>query len=301
MLTLDAMRGDVMRDAAGSQLHVCPTIRPGGLFGRRTAFWCRAVQLSGLARCDNRRPPGAPAGAVSETVSRARCRPDRADGGLESRGSPGGQTPCRRWVRLDFGLADDCVNAYVSRGLGLDLQLFMPYGDGSGPVLDEYAGATDGAIYPLKEKPYRHYIRKTVRRYGRHAAFFQIGNEPGNPHQYSGTAEQYVGQVRQAVDEIRRVTPGIPITNGGYCFDNDDTRRIASGVRDSRLRFVPLARRLAGPEGVSRRHRAHAPRRRLWLAENSPTRKWATTCHGRRGAVERRLRDARSCSMLGSR
>lgn len=134
-------------------------------------------------------------------------------------------------IDLDFSLADKCVDAYVSRGMGLDVQLFCAYGDGPGPVLDKYRDAAGNAIYPLKEQAYRHFVRETVRRYARHARFIQIGNEPGNTHQYGGTAREYADQVQQAAGEIRQVAPGVPITNGGYCLDNEDTRQIIAAIR----------------------------------------------------------------------
>ncbi len=132
---------------------------------------------------------------------------------------------------LDFTLADKCVHAYVRRGLRMNVQLFGPQGAGPGPVLDKYAATQASAIVPLKEKPYRYFIREAARRYGRYAQSFQIGNEPGNPQQFAGTAEEFADQIRQAVDEIHQVMPGVPITNGGYCSVNEDTRRVIAGIR----------------------------------------------------------------------
>jgi hypothetical protein len=242
VLTLDAMRGEECAMRLIRSFSVCPDNTSRRSFWKKSGFWVGQCSFPGWhdVVIDGRpaHPPGLSPKQSRELeadlIARMGVGLARINLVVKRRDADG--------FDLDFGLADECVNAYVSRGLGLDLQLFMPYGDGMGPVLDKYAGVTGGAIYPLKEKPYRHYVRETVRRYGRHAAFFQIGNEPGNPHQYSGTADEYVEQVRQAVDEIRRagsgdpraarrVKPRVPITNGGYCFDNDDTRRIASGVR----------------------------------------------------------------------
>jgi hypothetical protein len=133
---------------------------------------------------------------------------------------------------LDFALADRCVEAFVSRGLELDLQLLAPYGDGPGPLLPRYLDLplTQSALYPLRENAYRRYVREAVARYGRHARFFQIGNEPTNAHQYGGTPEEYVASARQAVDEIRARFPDAAVTNGGYCFASEATVEVARGL-----------------------------------------------------------------------
>ena len=134
---------------------------------------------------------------------------------------------------LDFTLADQCVEAFASQGLALDLQLFGPVGPGRGPVLPAYAAAPVevAPLCPLQEAPYRHFVGEVSRRYGRHAQFFQIGNEPGNEQQYKGAPEEYVAAVHQAADEVRRVWPQAVVTNGGYCNTGEAVRQIAAGLR----------------------------------------------------------------------
>jgi hypothetical protein len=73
-------------------------------------------------------------------------------------------------------------------------------------------------------------VRQVVERYGRYAAFYQIGNEPSNDLQYRGTPEEYADQVRQAVAEIRGQQPSARITNGGYCNTSPAAHAIARGT-----------------------------------------------------------------------
>jgi len=134
---------------------------------------------------------------------------------------------------LDFTLADVCARAFTARGLMLDVQLFAPQGQGRGPVLPAYADAPLewALLCPLQEQPYRHFVREMARRYGPAARFFQIGNEPGNPQQSHSTPAEFVATVRQASDELRRQFQHTPVTNGGYCFDNEPVQQIIRELR----------------------------------------------------------------------
>lgn len=231
VLTLDGMRGKDCRLRLVRSFSVCPSNEARRSLWKNSGFWVGQCSFPGWHDVEIRgrsaHPPGLTAdesrNLEAELVARMGAQVARINLNVQRRDTEG--------LDLDFTLTDKCVNAYVSRGMDLDVQLFGPYGDGPGPVLDKYAGKPEDAIYPLKEKPYRHYVRETAARYAKHARFFQIGNEPGNPHQYGGTAEEFVDQVKQAVDEIRRAAPRIPITNGGYCFANEDTQRVIDGVR----------------------------------------------------------------------
>jgi hypothetical protein len=113
----------------------------------------------------------------------------------------------------------------------IDFQLFGPYGMGPGPVLDKYTNNKADVVVPFKEEPYRHYVSEVARRYGRHAAFFQVGNEPDNVLQYSGTSDEFVATVKQSIDEIRAIHPRAVITAGGYCHTNKSTREIIDRSR----------------------------------------------------------------------
>jgi hypothetical protein len=231
VLTLDGMRGDECVMRLVRSFSVCPDNRSSRSLWKGSGFWVGQCSFPGRQEAQIDNHPARPDGLTAEQsldldaelVARMGAQVARIDLPVVRRDAEG--------MDLDFGLADKCVRAFASRGLSLDVQLFAPYGAGHGPRLDKYASVTGGAVFPIKEKPYRHYVREVASRYGKHAKFFQIGNEPGNPHQYSGTGEEYVEQVRQAADEIRRVRPRAVVTNGGYCFVNDDTRQIVAGIK----------------------------------------------------------------------
>lgn len=231
LLTLDAMRGGICESRLARSFSVCPDNASRRPLWGKSGFWIgqcsfpgwqdamlrgRRVHPVGLTADESRELDAELVARMGVTLARINLPVRRLDA---------------EGMDLDFGVADRCVDAYVGRGLRLDLQLFGPSGAGAGPVLDQYVGVQATAILPLKEAPFRHFVRETVGRYGKHCAFIQIGNEPGNPHQYQGTAEEFADQVRQAVDEIRRLDPGLPITNGGYCLINEDTRRVIREVR----------------------------------------------------------------------
>ena len=231
LLTLDAMRGTTCEARLARSFSVCPDNATRRALWEASGFWIGQCSFPGwqdaVLRGRRVHPPGLTAEESreldAELVARMGVQVARINLPVKRRDAEG--------MDLDFRLADQCVEAYVRRGLRLDLQLFGPSGAGPGPVLDPYVGVQAAAILPLKEQPFRHFVRETVGRYGKHCAFIQIGNEPGNPHQYQGTAEEFADQVRQAVDEIRQLDPGLPITNGGYCLTNDDTRRVIEEVR----------------------------------------------------------------------
>lgn len=230
VLTLDAMDGEDCTSRLVRSFSVCPPNDARRSLWKQSGFWVGQCSFPGWHDSQVRGRPVHPAGLTAnesreleaELVARMGVLLARINLPIRRRDAEG--------MDLDFGLADECVQAYVRKGLSLDLQLFMPYGAGLGPVLDKYAQSQSTAILPIKEQPYRHFIRETALRYGKHAQFFQIGNEPGNSHQYGGTAEEYAEQVRQAVDEIRQVRPDVPITNGGYCLTNDETQRVIAGI-----------------------------------------------------------------------
>ncbi len=230
VLTLDGMRGDACAMRLVRSFSVCPDNNARRSAWKSSGFWVGQCCFPGAHHVTVKgrtvRPPGLTADQSrdldAELVARMGVQVARINPVVRRRDAEG--------MDLDFSLADQCVNAYVSRGLSLNVQLFWAYGAGRGPVLDPYRNAAGAAILPWKERPYRHFVRETVRRYARHAAFIQIGNEPDNEQQYAGTAEEYADQLRQAADEIRRAAPGVRITNGGYCFDNDATRRIIAAV-----------------------------------------------------------------------
>ena len=231
LFTLDAMSRNVCALRLTRSFCVCPANEGRHPLWDKSGFWVGQCSFPAWQDAQVRGRPAHPSGFTAdesreldaELIARMGVQVARINLSVNRRDAEG--------MDLDFSLTDRCVQAYVRRGLRLDLQLFGPYGAGLGPVLEKYAGARATTILPLKEKPYRYFIRETVRRYGKHTQFIQIGNEPGNPLQFGGTAEEFADQVRQGVDEINRLGLGLPITNGGYCFLNEDTRGVIAGVR----------------------------------------------------------------------
>ncbi len=109
---------------------------------------------------------------------------------------------------------DAAVESYTSRGFQLVLQT-MSAADWA--VLPPYADrGKDRWRYPHQEEPQRAYLAALVGRYGKHARFVQVSNEPDQTGYWSGTNEEFVTQFLFSRDEIRRVAPGLPITVGGY-------------------------------------------------------------------------------------
>lgn len=132
---------------------------------------------------------------------------------------------------LDFSKSDPCVNAFASRGLKLDLQLGVAYGDGMGPILPRYETPYPW-IYPVTDPAYRHYVSETFKRYRKQTAFVQVNNEPDNWGMFRGSPSEFIEMVRSAGEEVKRIDPSMPVTNGGYCLaDPEKTRTIVPGVK----------------------------------------------------------------------
>jgi len=115
---------------------------------------------------------------------------------------------------FDFSRMDAAVQSYTSRGFRLILQT-MSAADWA--VLPQYADrGKDRWRFPHQEAPQRAYVAALVGRYGKHAHFVQISNEPDQIGYWSGTNEEFVRQFRFSREEIRRVAPDLPIAVGGY-------------------------------------------------------------------------------------
>lgn len=150
----------------------------------------------------------------------------------------------------DFSRMDAAVEAYVSRGFGLALQI-MNAGDWA--ISPAYAGAEGHRQpYPRGEVHQRAWTRSLVERYGRHARFVQIHNEPDQRQFWAGTAEEFVAQHRAMREEIRRLAPALPVANGGYCFV--DEARSAFYVRELRGLADYQAYHAHGPLATVKRH-----------------------------------------------
>lgn len=120
----------------------------------------------------------------------------------------------------DFSRMDAAVETYLSRGFELALQI-MNAGDWA--IAEPYAEAEGHRQpYPRDETHQRAWTRSLVERYGRHARFAQIHNEPDQREFWAGTPEEFVAQYRAMHEEIRRIAPALPIVNGGYCFVDEE-------------------------------------------------------------------------------
>jgi hypothetical protein len=130
----------------------------------------------------------------------------------------------------DFTRMDAAVEAYLSRGFGLALQI-MNAGDWA--IAAGYAGAEGHRQpYPRDEAHQRAWTRAILERYGRHARFVQIHNEPDQREFWAGTPEEFVAHYRTMLGEVRRLAPALPVANGGYCFVDEE--RSAFYVRELR-------------------------------------------------------------------
>ncbi|HRQ88397.1 MAG TPA: hypothetical protein PLA50_06350, partial [Bacteroidia bacterium] len=169
------------------------------------------------------KPGGQPALPAGLTESEARQREAaliartglqvvRTDESLEMgrrRTPEGGET-----YHFDFSRMDAAVASYTDLGFQLVLQT-MSAADWA--VLPQYADKGKARWrYPHREAPQRAYLAALVERYGRHARFVQVSNEPDQIGYWTGTNDEFVAQYTYSRDEIRRVAPGLPVTTGGY-------------------------------------------------------------------------------------
>ncbi len=240
VLTLDGMSGDTCVYRLIRSFAVCPSNVEKRKLWKESGFWVGQCSFPGWmgARLDDGRLT-APAGLTvdesrdldAELVARMGVQVARINLAVERRDDNG--------YKLDFDLTEKSVKAFASKGLELDLQFFMAYGAGAGPIKDQYAGVPveQAALYPVREIPYRHYVNEIAKRYGKYAIFFQVGNEPGNEYQYKGTADDFIETSVQTIDEVRKTWPKIPITNGGYCNTGDTMKAIVRGL-NGKMDFV---------------------------------------------------------------
>jgi hypothetical protein len=234
VVTLDRLRAGQCLARLARSVAVCPDNRSRQALWARQRFWVgqcsfpgwqnarlvegHSAHPAGLTEAQSRELDAALVARLGVQVARINLPVTRRD--------PGG-------LDLDFTLADQCAEVFAAHGLALDLQLFAPEGQGRGPVLAAHADAPLewAVLCPLQEAPYRHYVQEMVRRYGPRARFVQVGNEPGNPQQNRATAAEFLATVSQAVAELRGQFPVTPVTNGGYCSDNEAVQEIIRGLR----------------------------------------------------------------------
>lgn len=131
---------------------------------------------------------------------------------------------------FDFDRMDAAVEAYVSRGFDLALQLMHAPDWATAP---KYAQVTRHRWrYPREEAAQRAYVAALLERYGEHARFVQIFNEPDQVEFWAGTPGEFVEQFRATREEIREHSEDLPIANGGYAFvDEGKVRFFAEHLR----------------------------------------------------------------------
>lgn len=236
IVTLDAVKGGESTSRLVRSFSVCPANEGRRKAWANSGFWvgqCSFPGWQGVVWPNGTGRKATPDGITedqsrnldAELVSRMGVQIARVNFPVIRRDQEG--------YDLDFTLADKCIKAFASKGLRLDLQFFAPEGKGPGPIKEKYREACtkSTAAFPIEEKPLRYFVREAAKRYVKYAAFFQIGNEPGNPDQYGGTAEEFSDSVLQAKDELKRAYPKVPFTNGGYCFINGATKEIIRDLR----------------------------------------------------------------------
>ena len=119
---------------------------------------------------------------------------------------------------IDWKRMDAAVNSYTSRGFELALQLMHPP---DWAMEEQYKSETkDRWRFPRREEPYRRYVREIIQRYGKHAKFVQVYNEPDQLEFWAASPEEFVTELGRAREEIRKLLPTTPIANGGYAFIN---------------------------------------------------------------------------------
>ena len=132
----------------------------------------------------------------------------------------------------DFKRMDAAVDAYTSRGMKLALQL-MNAPDWA--IHPKYGDVDTGHWrYPHEEAHQRAYISAILNRYGKHARFVQVFNEPDQPEFWAGETGEYIDLFQYSRDEIRKQESGrrLPVVNGGYSlFEKDKTVFYAEQLR----------------------------------------------------------------------
>ncbi len=138
--------------------------------------------------------------------------------------------------RIDAARMDASVAAFTSRGLKLDLQLMNPP---DWAIAPKYAGVKSNLWrYPHRDDVYERYVDELVTRYGKHAAFVQVFNEPDQPLFWSGEPSEFVHMFDLASRVVRRRLPDTPITNGGYAFIKPELTRYFAKQLKGKLDLV---------------------------------------------------------------
>ncbi|MEX2579896.1 MAG: hypothetical protein WD342_12630 [Verrucomicrobiales bacterium] len=133
--------------------------------------------------------------------------------------SPDGSASTAGPYRFDFERMDAAVGAYTSRGFELALQTMNAPDWAIHPAhaeVEEHRWR-----YPREEAAQRAYVAALLERYGRHARFVQVFNEPDQAEFWAGTPAEFVEQFRYTHEQIRAWSSDIPVANGGYAFADE--------------------------------------------------------------------------------
>ncbi|MBM3496092.1 MAG: hypothetical protein FJX72_17495, partial [Armatimonadetes bacterium] len=228
-LTLDLFDGDKCAARLVRSFAACPDNRERRALWKASGFAVGGCSFPGRQHWTNDYGPAHPPG-LTEQASRDMDAELSARMGLQVvRIDPPFEWPSES-APLDFTRADASVAAFTSRGFTLNVQL-DPAPDWA--VLPAYKDRKDPLWrYPHREGPTRRIAREVAQRYGKHAAFFEIWNEPDNRDFWRGTVTEFVDYTRWCAEEIRKAAPGVTITNGGYTLiEPQDTGAIARQVR----------------------------------------------------------------------
>ncbi len=220
LLTFDGWREDAVQGRLIRNLAVTEDLHAARAVWKTDEFFLGICVFPGRYHWKPGGVPALPEGLTeqqareheAELIARTGLQVVRVDESLEMgrrKGNGGGEE-----YFYDFSRMDAAVASYTSHGLQLALQT-MNAADWA--VLPQYAEhGKNRWRYPHQERPQRAYLAALVGRYGQHARFVQVSNEPDQIGYWSGTNEEFVEQYRFSRDEIRRVAPGLPITTGGY-------------------------------------------------------------------------------------
>ena len=229
-ITLDLFKGTRCSARLVRSFAACPDNRERRAKWKDSGFFVGGCSYPGRQHWSNDFGPAHPAG-LTEQASRELDADRSARLGLQVvRIDPAIEWRCED-APMEFARADASTDAFTSRGFRLAIQVDPAP---AWAVLPAYGDRKDPRWrYPHREGPTRRIVAEVARRYGKHAAFFEIWNEPDNPDFWRGTVQEYVDHVRWCSEEIRKAMPGATVVNGGYTLiEPDKTGAIVRRIRN---------------------------------------------------------------------
>ncbi len=183
---------------------------------KQSDYWLGICGFPGRYHWNNDNKPTKPADISEEDARRIEADAMARLGFTIARIDVSMVLPEKETTPINWKRMDAAVEAYTSRGFELALQLMHPP---DWAIQEQYKTETkDRWRFPRREEPYRRYVRELVTRYGKHAKFVQVYNEPDQLEFWAASPQEYLAEYRTARDEIRKALPDIPIANGGYAF-----------------------------------------------------------------------------------